>query len=68
VPDLTTLQLAEQIARAVVNRFENCAFYTADAHPAEAEEVLKALRETGHWFCRVTETEQKTFTEPMPDA
>jgi hypothetical protein len=63
---LTTLQLAERIAKAVMNAFGE---YSADC-PVSAtrtEAVLRTLHETGHWFCRLTENPlQGTIQQTLP--
>jgi hypothetical protein len=52
--NMTTLQLAEVLVSAVLRHAyetnEGFAWETAKHH---APAVLEALRDTGHWFCRL---------------
>lgn len=52
-PSLTTLQLTEKIARAVLND-------TGEHGEARAAAVLNVLRETSHWFCRLEDVDGRT--------
>ena len=60
--DLTTRQLAEAIARAVMQSVRECeAFISDDATQA----VLDTLDAHGCWFCKKTETPQGTRFEQL---
>jgi hypothetical protein len=49
---LTTLQLAEQIAEAVLNAADMAGQQRFQIQPC-AQAVLKVLFNTDHWFCRL---------------
>jgi hypothetical protein len=53
---LTSLELAEEIARAVLE--------TVDGEEPQA--VLRVLHDLGYWFCRVEETPQGTMKLELP--
>ncbi len=60
--NLTTLQLAEQIARAVVSETALNAYDVLGRIHYEplTQAVLATLRKHGCWFCRLTETAHGT--------
>ena len=67
--DLTTLQLAEKIARAVLTGVDadEIALVPHDSYfPDLTWDVLKVLHDTGTWFCRLRETPEGTAVQPMP--
>ena len=67
---LTTLQLAEQIAEAVLDAYDpGGAMYRHPDTPEDvgAQAVLKALHEESCWFCRLTDVPgQGTVSERLP--
>ena len=50
---MTTLELAQAIGCAVLEADRQN--YTKLPSECAAQAVLKVVRESGHWFCRVTE-------------
>lgn len=53
--DLTVLQLAERVARAVLTQLEDHQHMAIFDAPLDlcAQAVLATLHETGHCFCRI---------------
>jgi len=70
---MTTLELAEQITRAVLKGID-CDEIALAPHDeyfdgstdTPAQSVLNVLHETGHWFCSVQETPQETVLDQLP--
>lgn len=63
---LTTLQLAERIALAVLkDAYDSGDGFMWEHVNKRAPAVLNVLHDTGHWFCRVDETPQETILTPM---
>jgi hypothetical protein len=58
---MTSLELAEQIARAVRD-IDTPFSRHSGGNPIGA---LRVLHEHGYWFCRVTETEQGSKVEQL---
>ncbi len=57
--DMTALELAEAIGRAV-----HCAI--DDGHETRADAVLRVLRQSGYWFSRLTEDARKGPDVQLP--
>ncbi len=62
---LTSLELAELIARAVRD-IDTPFSRHPGGNPIGAQAVLRVLHEHGVWFHRVTETEQGSTLEQLP--
>ena len=64
--EMTSLELAQAIADAVVEADDDDS-WSDGYRDSRAASVLKVLRDTGHWFCRVDhDAKGVTIDVPLP--